>query len=275
MNLQRLANVQNAAPGAVCTIHIPAGPTYDGFMVRFAGATATEARVTNLRLIVNGKTVQEWLDASDLDDRNQYHGYDAMPATPIDLYLPMRSFDVQAAGLLSTVDAERLTSLRTGDLGPIMLQFGLAAAYTDASAANITAAAVVKQGAPEASGLMVFTRRTSYNPGGAGDFVINDIPRVGRVKAHHIIKSDATVVTVKRDRLAIWDTIAKTFIQEDQDQNGRVPAAARTVIDYCVNGNLDESVDLRQANDYELTLTLGSGGAFDILTEYVGNLSDF
>jgi hypothetical protein len=275
MNKQRLANVQNAVAGGICTIHIPPGPTYDAIQVRFAGATATEARIDNIRLFANGKTIQEFLDGSDLDDRNQYHGYDAMPGTPIDLYLPLRSMDVQAAGILSTVDAERLTSLRTGDLGPIMLQFQLDAAYVDASAANITAEAVVKPGEPEASGLMVFTRRTSYNPGGAGDFVINDIPRVGRVKCHHIIKADCTGVTVKRDRVAIWDNAQKTFIQDDQDQNGRVPAAGRTVIDFCANGNLDESVDLRGVADYELTLTLGSGGAFDILTEYVGTLGDF
>lgn len=275
MNKQRLANVQNAVAGGTCTIHIPPGPTYDAVQVRFAGATATEARIDNIRLRLNGKVTQEWLDASDLDDRNQYHGYDAMPATPIDLYLPLRSFDVQAAGVLSTIDAERLTALRTGNLGTITLEFSLDAAYTDASAANITAEAVVKPGAPEAAGLMVFTRRTSYNPGGAGDFVINDIPRVGRVKCHHIIKADNTAVTVKRDRVAIWDNAQKTFIQDDQDHNGRVPAAARTVIDYCANGNLDESVDLRGVSDYELTLTLGSGGAFDILTEYVGTLDDF
>lgn len=275
MHIQRLANVQNAVAGGICTIHIPSGPTYDGFTVRFAGATATEGRVQSIRLIVNGKTVQEFLDASDLDERNQYHGYDAMSATPFDMYLPMRSLDVQAAGILSTIDAERLTSLRTGDLGPIMLQFTLNAAYVDASAANVTASAQVKPGAPEASGLMVFTRRSSYNAGGAGEFVINDIPRVGRVKAHHIIKADATEVTIKRDRVAIWDGALKTAIQDDQDQNGRVPVAGRTVVDYCVNGNLDESVDLRGVSDYEMRLTLGSGGAFDILTEYVGNLSDF
>lgn len=278
----RLSNVQNATPGGTCTVHIPVGPTYDGFTINFAGATATEARITGIKLRVNGAIVQEWADASDLDDRNQYLGYDAMPATPIDLYLPMRSTEAQAAGvdragqrILSTIDAERLTSLRTDGLQTVQLEFALAAAYTDASSANIVAHAIIAPSAPEAPGVMVFTRRTSYNAGGAGSFVINDIPRAGRVLRHHIIKSDCTAVTVKRDRLAIIDNVTKVALQEDQDQNGRVPASARTVIDYTENGNLDESVDLRGVQDYELALTLGSGGAFDIVTEYLGTLADF
>lgn len=285
MHIQKLADVQNAVAGGKCTVLIPAGPTIDAIRLRFAGVDATVARIKNIRFNLNGKPVREYLDAADLDEVNKFYAHDAMPATPIDVYFPFRRIEVQAAGALSTIDAERLTALRTGNAGPMSLQFDLDALYASASAANIIAEAIIAPGGPQAMGLMTFTRRTSYNPGGAGKFPINDIPRVGRVVAHHIIKADCNTVTVKR-RLAggpreiLWDEATKTGIQEDQDQNGRVPVAGRTVIDYCNNGNLDESVALvdkdgRPAAEYELTLDLASGGPFDILTEYLGTPADF
>lgn len=283
MNLQKLADVQNAVAGGKCTIQIPSGPNYDGIAVELLGASATLARIDNPRFSLNGKPVREFIDAAELDFINQYYGYDAA-ALPGFIYLPFRRIEVQAAGALSTVDAERLTMLRSGDAGPMTLSFDIDAAYVDASATNIKAYADIAPGAPQATRGLTFTRRTSYNFGGAGTFPVNDIPRLGRVLAHHILKNDCSKVSVKRRmrnglREVIWDEASKTAIQEIQDHNGRVPVAARTVIDYCVSGNLDESVALVDENgpaaEYELSLTLDSGGAFDIVTEYIGTPDQF
>lgn len=278
MLIQQLANFQNIAPGATGTLIVPPGPTYDALGIRAAGAAATLAFMANWRFEINGKLVQQYLDAADLDAVNSYHGRDAAPgATPFDLYLPFRRTEVQAAGNLSTIDAERLTALRTGDLGPMTLKIDFNAGYTQASAANVQAFAVIKPGAPEPSGLLTFTRRFSYNLN-AGLNAINDIPRIGRVICMHVVKSDVTLVTVKRNRVAVWDNALKTAIQDIEDQDGRVPIAGRTVIDFCCTGNLDESLDIRQSTgctEFEVDLTSTAGGATDILVEYLGTLGEF
>lgn len=285
---QKLSDVQNAVAGGKCTIQIPAGPTYAGIVLRLLGASATLARITNIRFSLNGKPVREYASGTELDFINTYYGYDAA-AMPGELYFPFSRIEAQAAGEMSTVDAENLTALRTGNAGPMSLSFDIDAAYVDASAANITAHAIIIPGAPKPMGLMTFTRRATIN-GVAGDNVVNDTPRVGRVLAHWCLAADITKVTVKRrmrnqPRELLWDEVPKEVIQEDQDQHGRVPVAGRTVIDFCDTGNLDESVALFDpdpnspsygpASEYELKLTKTAGAGFDILTEYIGNPADF
>jgi hypothetical protein len=76
----------------------------------------------------------------------------------------------------------------------------------------------------------------------------------------------------------VWDQALKTAIQDIQDQDGRVPVAGRTVIDFCSTGNLDESLDIRQSagcTEFQLDLTSTAGGATDILVEYLGTLDEF
>lgn len=282
-NKQKLSDVQNATPGGKCTIQIPAGPTYDSIILELLGASAQLGRITNIRFSLNGKPVREYASGTELDFVNQFYGYDAA-ALPGRLVFPFSRIEVQAAGDRSTVDAERLTALRTGNAGPMTLSFDIDPAYVDASAANIKAFAMIAPGAPQPMGLMTFTRRGTYNLV-AGSNVVNDTPKVARVLAHHILRNDITEVTVKRrlknrEKETLWDEVLKTALQEDQNQHGRVPNAARTVIDFCDTGNLDESVALvdeegNPAAEYDLKITSTAGGSTDILTEYLGNPADF
>lgn len=252
--------------GSNITIKVPTGPTYDGILLIPSGTGATIARVENIRVLLNSKTVMEFATGTELDDINKYHGRDAADGTLLDLMLYFRRPEVQAFGKASTIDAERMTSLRTRNLSTFTIECTANASWT---APAMEAYALEAPFAGEDLGFLVKTKRYTYNPGASGDFEMSDWAKGPRIIAAHFKKSDVNRISIKTNGYAVIDNVSKDAIQAFQDQDGRVPVSGYTVADFCQNGNLDEALRTAGLTDLRATANLGSSGALPVIVEYL------
>ncbi len=284
--VQRIADFTPQAAGATAVLTLPPGPTYDGIRINAAGATATLARLKNPRLEINGVPVLNLtgLTSAEIDNLNKFHGRNpAAAGPPVQLYIPFRRQEIKGGGPAAEIAAERLTALRTGNAGVVQLKFDVDAAYVDAPN-NLTAEAEIAPGAPEAMGLMTFTRVLTYNLN-AGFNAITNVPRVARIAAMHFLLNDITEVSIKRNRVPLVDRASKAGLQQLQNNDAReynrVALADRTSVNFIANGNLDEAVSVaandpqNPCTDLEVDLTSTAGGACNVVVEYIGRLGDF
>ena len=58
--------------GSTAVINCPLGLTYESIIFQYSGVTL--AQIKDLRVVVNGKVIQEYDTADQLDKLNQYYG---------------------------------------------------------------------------------------------------------------------------------------------------------------------------------------------------------
>lgn len=281
MSKRKLPDVSNVAAGATATIRVPTGPTYDrinlvvGAAAGAANLAALLAAFTAVRVLINGRVIQEYPSLTVLDDINSYHGRIAASGSGTQALISLhfrrpevKSFGKDSDGIsvLSEVQAERVTSIRTGDVDTFTVEMTAAPGLTTPT---IQAFSEEADGIALPLGFMTKIRRHTYNPAGASDFEISDWTRGGRLMAIHVQKADATVVTIKANNSAVIDAITKTVLQRMQVEEGRVPVAGYTVVDFIGNGDLDGALVTAGLRDLRTTLTLGSGGATNVFLEYL------
>lgn len=237
MSFQRkLTNFTNIAPGAVATLRIPVGPTYDRILLRLCGsATAANfnlANIQNVRLLANAKVIREYADLTVLNALNQFHGlgaaanagaagaagtdtsicfffrkpyiqqftYPARPAIATSPAMPPRR--------LYGVEAERVTSFRTANLNTLTLEMLIAAAVVNPL---VEAYSDEQPDVSEPVGLIEKVRRFTYAPSAAGDFeTLYDIPRGPRIMAIHYNSAGVIInkLTIKANSVALFDTVS-------------------------------------------------------------------
>lgn len=304
MSFQRkLVNLVNVASGASATLRIPIGPTYDRLMLRLignGGAGATLANLQNVRLLLNGKVIEEYSDLTVLNTINQIYGRGAAAnggaagAVGVDtsVCLHFRRPEVQQMTLpdgkttLYGIDAERVTSLRTGNLGVATLEFTIAAGYVSP---QIEAYSDEQPDVSENIGLIKKFRKFVYNAGASGDFdTLYDIPRGPRILAVHYNFTAGIIqrVTMKANSVALLDTLttnagplgvggaANSFgaledFQRFSQQNPIAPQSGFDSLIFVSDGNLDEAVRTANLRDLRATLTLSAAGAMNTFVEYL------
>lgn len=282
MSKRKLPDVSNVGVSQTFTIRVPVGPTYDRIMLEVGGATNyADTQFTALRVLLNGKVIQEFADLGKLDAINTYHGRVAASgsgtvASPKNFSIHFRRPELQAMGnngkgqsAFSTVGAERLTALRTGDLQTVTIEGTIGAIIT---VPFVRAYGIQADGPPEPLGFIVKIKRNTYNPAGSGDLEISDWSRGPRYLAVHFDKSDVTAITHKVNGFAVIDSMPKTVLQREQSEEGRVPVSGLTVLDFAVNGDMDGALVTDGVQDMRTTLTLGSGGSLPAYIEMVSTL---
>lgn len=273
---KKQVNFGNVASGATTTVRLPVGPTYDRIAMRFLGGTgAGLANVTNVRLLANGKVIQEYADLSVLDDLNKYHGRDAAAGgAPFDACFYFRRPEIKSftwnGRQLTEIDAERITSLRTRNLDTLTMEFTPNGTYSGASPANTDIYTDEVPDVSEDFGLITKVKKFSYPFSGAGDFpTLFDIPRGPRIMAIHYKTSLVTKVSLLANSVALMDNLSIGALQKFQDYDGKVPVAAYAVLDFIQNGNMDEALRTAALRDLRAIISVSGAITPDVYVEYL------
>lgn len=275
MRFKLLPNVTTVTSGQPAQVNLPVpGPTFDRVLLRW-GCTASPgiAGMTNIRVVVDGNVIQEYADASVLDDINKYHGRDAVGgagtvASPYDSVIYFRRPEISSSFGLSETAAERFTSLRTKNVKSAWIEFTITGAGAFCTA--FSDEAPVKDA--EESGYITRVKKFNYNATAGDQDTLFNIPR-GRgqagIIAVHFKAADVTKITVKENGYSVVDAVTKEALQEFQDDDFKVPVAGYTVVDFCANGNLDEVLLVHPERDLRALTTKTAGASMDVYVEYL------
>lgn len=268
-----LPSFEGVAVGSTATLRCPLGRTYDTILLSLTNMTMAE--LEGLRVIINGKTIQDYRTGTELNSMNLYEGR----AT----FGTVLALDFVRHGLL-TRDARELTAIGTGlgyiegvnpfPISTLTIEIDIAAA-----ASGVTIAAKALQRAPEPTGALKKVRRFEYSAPAAGaDFQIGDLPRGDLINmVYWKCADDIDELTLEADNYTEWKrTIAEN--EMEQIDGVRTPQTLYYVFDPTDQGYGAEPFPTAGLNDLRFVASINSGAsvplALNTTVQYIGNLGN-
>lgn len=250
----KMPSFANLAAGSKASLVLPLGYTYQALNLVHNFADLT--KIKNVKILLNGRAVQEFDDLAQVEAINAYYKRSQVAGTTtIWFYRPE----------LATVFDRRLGGIGTLGVGTLVLEFDVDASVTPAPVCDVYASL----GAQEAPGLITHVRRYSQSSATAGEVEVSGIPKRHMVMAMHLKKADITGVRLETNKRIAWET-SKALGETLQKAYGRVPqTAAYTHLDFLLEGDIAEVLNLEQFQDVRIMPTLGTSGAFPVLIEYL------
>lgn len=251
-----LSRVSNVAEGSTFTIECPTnGLTYKRIILEMGGTVFQEDDILNLEVQVNGKAIQSFATGTQLRQINDFYGRPDNTANGmLELYFDqpelMEAFRTLPG--LGTMDVDTLTIV--GDL-------------SGTTAPTLKAHAVLD--APSPMGTIIKIKRFPVTFSAAGIQEIDKLPMGPHIKAIHLFKADVNDAEVEINGVKVYDA-SKTLGETEQGIWGRVPVtAACTHIDFCLDGDLRQSIVTRGLDDFRIRMDLGTTGQVVALVEYL------
>lgn len=288
MRKKAYTNVSAIVAGAPFQVRLPVpGPTIDKILLRMgntAGAALTD--ITNIKVVIGGNTVMEFANAGVIDSINQFLGRDAAGgagtvASPREVCIYFSQPDISSALGMTEVAAERVTALRTGGVTTAYIEATIAGAGAFCNAYGYELPTVGSEDAYK--GYQLRIKRFTYPGAAAGrQNILDNIPRGPRlpdgkggtnIMQVFLADADVSLVTLKENSYAVIDEMPKAALQVFQNQDGRVPVAGYTVLDFVSNGNLNEALAVHPDRTLEGTITLDNAGSFDAYVVYLDSLA--
>lgn len=255
--LTKLPSISNVGAGLTATLNCPIGLTYDMIMLAYSGVT--RAQIKDIEVVINGKTIQTFASATELQDINDFYGRDDI-AGYVTLYFARPEMD--------NVTMQRMTALGTADVQTLSVNVDIDAA---AAAPVITAHAVLSERQP--LGLITKVKAFPMSSAVAGEIEIDNIPRGPRIQAIHLLKADISNIEVELDGQKIYEA-SKTLGEVVQKQHGRVPVTAKaTHFDTQLEGDSAQALITAGSADFRLRPTLTTSGAVRVVVEYLDGLN--
>jgi len=255
-----LPSISRVVAGAVAILEMPINPTYHNIKFTASGAALVAAHIGKIRVIVDGKTVQEYKDLTRLMDINAYHGRQADSVTDFMLHFKDDDFNDLAE--------KRTTAFGTLGLQTFNIEIELLAAFPANGA--ITAHAFVDT---VAQPLGVFTRirETSLNSAVAGVIEYDKLIRGGAVyKQIHFFKADISKIELEADSNKVIDATKAVLERQQKSVRpvARVPVSAKaTHLDFVLEGTGSDLFNTNGMNDLRAKLTFDTAGVVEIVSE--------
>lgn len=255
---KKLPSLQNVAAGATAVQGFPIGVAYE--MVKFKLTNVTPAQMKNLKLVINGRTVQTFKSGEELQEINAYKKYAADATGYLSWYFVMPE--------LKDIDDQRLTKLGTKDVQTLAIEFDIDSGVMNPA---ISATALVSNNAP--LGVIKKVLRFSEAAAVAGINEISNIPTNGaRISAIHFKKSDIKSVEVEANGSKVYEA-EKAMGQEFQKAYGKVPNANYTHVDWILEGRSGEAFVTAGLQDFRFKLDHTASGAMEFIVEYIDVLN--
>lgn len=258
--LINLPSISRVTAAAVAILELPINPTYQFIRFGSTGTGLTAAMVKLIRVIVDGRVIQEYKDLTRLIDLNAYHGRSADTVNDWVLWFRDDDYDDLAA--------KRTPALGTDGLQTVNIEITLDATFP--ANGTLVAHAFVDTKREQ---LNVFTRirETSVNSVAAGMIDYDKLVRGGAVyKAIHLFKADISSITLEADGNKIIEA-PKAVLERAQRSVrpvARIPVTTKaTHIDFCLEGDEGDLLDTVGMNDLRIRMTLDTAGVVEISTE--------
>jgi len=253
----KLPSFSNVAAGNQATLNCPVGFTFD--QIKFAYSGATSDQIKNIRVKVNGKAIQEFKDVAEINMLNDYYGRNTESG-----YFTLFFNRPEMA----TPAVQRLTGLGTQDVATLSVELDI---DSGATSPTISASAIWSEPQP----LGLFTKVKSFPRSFAttGQQDIDSIPRVDRIAAIHLIKSDVSKVDLQINSTKVYD-LDKSSGESAQKDYGRVPQTSKaTHIDFMLEGDINQAMTTQGVQDLRVQPTIDTTGEVRVVVEYLGGFA--
>lgn len=260
----KLPSMSRVVPGSKATLELPIGPTYRRiFFVATAAAALDITDFGRMDVLIDGKVVQTFKNATRLKALNDYYGRgaDAFAATRCEFALHF-----ERAELMDTA-YRRAPGIGTADVQTFNIEIELPAG----APADIAMEAYAEiDPVPQKLGVFFKVREYSFSSAVGGEVEIDKLPKGGWYSVLHLFKADVTQVEVEANQAkAIFAT--KEILERTQKEASpikRVPqTASATHIDFITDGDLTQSLRTDLLNDFRIKATITAPGAMDIVAE--------
>lgn len=258
-NLLDLPTINNVTPGAHCVLNCPLGLTYD--LIQFKLTNVTPADMLNFKVKAGSRTLIDVSSAKVLEDMNVYYSRDSQSG-----YFTLWFYRPELRP-----EARALTSMGTGDITSLTIEFDLDNGVTSPA---ISAHAV--QRPQSLSGVVnkIFEYPTTYATSGPQQ--IDNIPRVDRITAIHLAKSDVSRAVFEINAGQGKSTVIeadKGLLEVMQKQHKRAPITAEyTHIDFNLLGEVAGPLPTNGLSDMRIRHTIDTSGALTAIVESLGGV---
>ena len=260
----KLPSMSRVVAGSKAVLELPIGPTYR--RVFFVAAAADALDITDfgrIDVLIDGKVVQTYKDATRLKALNDYYGRgaDSFAATAA-----LFAIHFERAELVDLV-YRRAPGIGTADVQTFNIEIDIPAG----APADLTMVAYAEvDPTPQRLGVFFKVREYSFSSAVAGTVEIDKLPKGAWYSVLHLFKADVSEVELEANQAkAIYAT--KGILERTQKEASpvkRVPqTASATHVDFITDGDLSQSLRTDLLNDFRVRATLDTAGAMDIVAE--------
>lgn len=253
-------------------VDVPVGPhQLEMLKLNQSGTTFTKAHVTNLDLELNGKPIQSFKNATQMELLNAYY---ARQVVTNEIAFPFLRPEFR-----SYRDA-RTFNLGLSNVSTCQLRGTIGAATAPALTARADITQVPAEGNQAlvaANQLGVFTKikRFSHSPGGSGLYEIDNIPKEAFIMAVHFVTASDNIdsVEVKAGDIVVWDDMTTAHMEEYVERYGRVKQANCYHVDWMLHNELGSQLAVQGLSDLRFGLTMGGSDTVDVYVEYLSTFA--
>lgn len=280
---RKLPSADVVAASSTATFRFPIGGTYEKGLFTYGGTTFDLTHMTEIRIVGNGRVIDRFAATPTLsggqvlDKLNQFEGRAAANG--------VLAIDFGRYGLRTRI-AEEMTGLGTGikpvapgqtgydeykkaggtgvELSTLQVEFDI---KSTAVAPTLTAKAHLSPARP--LGMIKKIRRFGYDPAGAGEYEIADLPRGDLINKIVFHSSQINAVKLELDSQVKFDRTPaeNNLVQAD---GKRVPQAGMFVIDPTEEGYGAEPFVTMGVQDMRFTLDMAAADSVKVDVEYIG-----
>ena len=270
---RRLPSFEGVAAGSTATLRCPIGLSYHQLLITYSGMSLS--RMTEIRVVGNGKTFMRFTSGSRLDTISQYHGREAANGIfIIDFTRPnMRTREAELATVLGTGAPSVDGSV---ELSTLAVEIDISNPAGTTLTPTLSAKAI--QSEPQNLGLVKHVREYVYNPAATGDFEISDIPKGHLFSTMHFISSDPLAplvnkLRVERDGYTVFerDDSENRLIQKDSLY--RAPQAGIFTFDPTELGLGGEALSTGDVFDLRFIVSMEAAGSLPVVVESIAPLN--
>jgi len=252
--------------GQTSVFNLPIGRTYHGLAIEYGGATL--AQLNAFRVKLDGEVIMNLGSATELDKRNQFDGRAAASGV---LFINFERAELMnLANRMVTVigtGATQQKGMKSREPSTLQLEIDI-----DAAAVAPTLTLTALQSEPSPLGIVRRLKEFNYSAPN-GTFEIADLPKGGSQNAQigrvYIVSSNCTDCEIRKNNRTIFER-SKALNDVLQADGKRVPQTGYFVIDPTETGLGGQSIELADAQDFRLILTMNGAESIKVLVEYLG-----
>lgn len=266
---RRMPSFQGVAAGQTATANLTRGLRFHGLLIPYSGVTL--AQMNEIRVIANGKTIMRFTGGDTLDSINQFDGRNAASGV-LTIDFERYGLRTRAGAELTVIDTTKKPDGDPNAINTLTVEIDIDAAA--AAPAFGTIKAKQSGAAANSNPLLKHVRVFGKDPTGAGEFEISDLPKMGAINRIIFHSPSAVINGIKlmRDGYEVFDR-TKAENEAVQSDGVRVPQSNFYVVDFSEEGNGDDYLPVKDAQELQIKLDMAGAGHVDAIVEYIDTLN--
>jgi hypothetical protein len=265
---RRMPSFEGVAAGQTATARLTRGLRFHALLIPYSGMTL--AQMDEIRIIANGKVIQRLIGGDILDSMNQFDGRNAASGV-LTIDFERYGLRTRAGAELTVIDTTKKPENDPTAINTLSIEIDINASA--AAPAFGTIKAKQSGAAVNSNPLLKHVRVFGKDPTGAGEYEISDLPKMGAINRIMFYSPSAVINSIKllRDGYEVFDR-TKAENEAVQADGVRVPQANFYVIDFSEEGNGDDYLPVKDAQELQIKLDMAGAGHVDAIVEYIDTL---